>query len=238
MLLDTHQRAAGAGRPARPSRLPDGAIDLVFDLTARRSQDASRLVGTMTRPLLLPRAAVVDFLGVRFRPGRAAAFLRVDASELTDRLIELSQLWGRGGVRLAERLAARRGPRARIRLLERELVGRLARADRPDPYVDAVVEEALRRRGALDLREMERRTGVSGAWLRRGFKRHVGTGPKFFCRVVRLQAVLARVQRDGRACWADVAADHDFADQAHLVREFGALAGLSPTRLLDEDSRR
>jgi len=35
-----------------------------------------------------------------------------------------------------------------------------------------------------------------------------------------------------------VAADHDFADQAHLVREFGALAGLSPTRLLDEDSRR
>lgn len=180
----------------------------------------------------------MDFLGVRFRPGRAAAFLRVDASELTDRLIELSQLWGRDGVRLAERLAAARGPRARIRLLEGELLARLASASSTDPYVDAVVEQALRRGGALGLDEMERRTGVSGAWLRRGFKRHVGTGPKFFCRVVRLQAVLARVQREGRACWADVAADHAFADQAHLVREFGALAGLSPTRLLDEDSRR
>jgi AraC-like DNA-binding protein len=41
--------------------------------------------------------------------------------------------------------------------------------------------------------------------------------------------------------WADIAADSGFADQAHLVREFAALAGEPPTawarRLALTDSR-
>src|SRR5690349_17466514 len=53
--------------------LPDGCADLVFD----RTSGASAAVGTMTKPLLLTPGAPSDFLGVRFHPGRAAAFLRM-----------------------------------------------------------------------------------------------------------------------------------------------------------------
>lgn len=37
------------GGPAARRVLPDGAIDLVFDLAADRSEDAFRLVGTMKK---------------------------------------------------------------------------------------------------------------------------------------------------------------------------------------------
>lgn len=211
--------------------LPDGAIDLVFDLSISE-RGSGYAVGTMTRPLLVPGSRGDDFLGVRFRPGRAGAFLRLDAEELTDGRVELGALWGGRGERLVQALLAASGTEARLRILERELVSRLDSAGRRDPYVDAVVEEAIRRNGALDLSDMERSTGVSGAWLRRGFRRHVGTGPKFFCRVVRLQAVLARARRQEDPRWAELALEYAFSDQAHLAREFRTLSGLAPTRFL------
>ncbi len=230
-------RAVGALRDAPfgfHRVLPDGAIDIVFDLRAPAGQ-AAQVVGTMTRPLLLPRGTAADFLGVRFRPGRAAAFLRTDAWELTDRRVDLAELWSGGSRELLERLAGERLVAGRLRVLERELLRRLRAAGARDPYVDAAVDLAIRRGGRIELAELERRTGVSGVWLRRGFKRHVGTGPKFFCRVVRLKAVVACVPRSGRAGWGALAAQHEFADQSHLAREFASLAGLSPTRFLSEE---
>ena len=69
--------------------LPDGCADLVFDL---RDGDSS-VVGTMTRPLLLPSMGASDFVGVRFRPGHAAAFLRTPLAEITDARVPLRDLW-------------------------------------------------------------------------------------------------------------------------------------------------
>ena len=37
--------------------------------------------------------------------------------------------------------------------------------------------------------------------------------------------------------WSAVAADLGFADQAHLIREFGALAGVTPVEVADRIRR-
>src|SRR5687768_3299010 len=75
---------AGAARV-----LPDGCADLVFDLTAGEGM----AVGTMTRPLILPAGAGSELLGVRFHPGRAAAFLRIPLATITDARVPLGDLW-------------------------------------------------------------------------------------------------------------------------------------------------
>ena len=46
-----------------------------------------------------------DMIGVYFRPGRAAAFLRVPMSDLTDRTVAIDDVWKTNGVRLAEELS-------------------------------------------------------------------------------------------------------------------------------------
>jgi AraC-like DNA-binding protein len=58
------------------------------------------------------------------------------------------------------------------------------------------------------------------------FREAVGLGPKVYCRVERLQDALARAAAGGP--WSEVALAAGYSDQAHLVREFREIAGLSP----------
>jgi methylphosphotriester-DNA--protein-cysteine methyltransferase len=77
------------------------------------------------------------------------------------------------------------------------------------------------------------RLGAAPRTLERAFDERVGLGPKLLGRVVRLQSLVAAMDRD-RAPWSALAAALSFADQAHLVREVGKLAGATPADLLDE----
>jgi methylphosphotriester-DNA--protein-cysteine methyltransferase len=64
------------------------------------------------------------------------------------------------------------------------------------------------------------------------FQRQIGMGPKRYARLQRFRAVLAQVHRAERVDWCRVAADGGFTDQAHLVREFRAFAGVTPSVLM------
>ena len=83
--------------------------------------------------------------------------------------------------------------------------------------------------GALGLRELEASTGLSARQVERKFARHLGVGPKAFARIIRFKAVERAAAGPGRQDWARLAADLGFADQSHLVREFRAFSGLTPT---------
>jgi transcriptional regulator GlxA family with amidase domain len=62
-----------------------------------------------------------------------------------------------------------------------------------------------------------------------------GTGvtPKTAARILRYERATALLETGTRSV-AEVAALSGYADQAHLDREFAALAGRSPTRLVQE----
>jgi transcriptional regulator GlxA family with amidase domain len=50
-----------------------------------------------------------------------------------------------------------------------------------------------------------------------------------YARIVRFKGVLDVVAAGARPEWAEIAAELGFADQPHLVREFHAFAGMSPS---------
>src|SRR3954453_7256576 len=89
----THDPTVGhdASSPSVHRVLPDGCIDVVLGFAGRADEPESAMaVGTMTRALVLePGAWPECFVGVRFRPGKAAAFLAVPANELTDLRVSL-----------------------------------------------------------------------------------------------------------------------------------------------------
>jgi len=190
--------------------LPDGCADLVFDLAAGEAM----AVGTMTKPLVLPPGRRSDFFGVRFRPGRAAAFLRIPLAEITDARVPLRDLWRTD---VAERLVT---VHDRVSALESELIRRL----RPDR--DARVDAAIERMAAGDTRveTIARELGISRQHLARQFLHHVGVSPKTFARVMRFRRVLESAHDD----WADVAARHGYYDQSHLIADFREFAGGTP----------
>jgi AraC-like DNA-binding protein len=202
--------------PSGPHRvLPDGCADLVFDL----SIGEGAAVGTMTKPLVLPPGGPSEFLGVRFRPGRAAAFLRLPLAEITDARVPLGAIWKNwsdGALELP--------PPRLLALLETELLRRLDPGR--DRRVDAAVEQIVASGGTLRIEPLANDIGISRQHLARQFLHHVGMSPKTFARVMRFRRVADSVTPG--ADWADVALEYGFYDQSHLIAEFRELAGTTP----------
>lgn len=214
--------------------LPDGCIDVLFDGTP-----GARAVGPMTRAIVTATGRSSSLFGVRFHPGCAPAFLGVAARDLRDLAIPLDDVWGPLARSLADAVASAPSAEARARAVERVLLARLAsRRRRPgeeiaEARVRGAVAALRASRGSLSIDALAARIGAAERTLERSFDERVGYGPKLLARVIRLQRVVAAI--DGTAPpWSTLAADLGFADQAHLVRELGSLAGATPGDLLRE----
>lgn len=217
-----------AGLPYTDRVLPDACVDVIWD--------GARLfiAGPDTGPELLVPYRHRTFVGLRMRPGRAAALLGCPASEVRDERPELAELWGRmrAGV-LADRLAAAAGPRGVAAFLERALRGQLAGAPAPDAAVDGLVA-ALRARASRPsglVKALAADIGLTERSLRRRCDTAVGYGPKTLERVLRFRRALALARPGAGLSLGALAAAAGYADQAHLSRECRRLAGLTPSEL-------
>ncbi|WP_444949562.1 AraC family transcriptional regulator [Micromonospora ureilytica] len=171
--------------------------------------------------------------GVQFRPGGFHAFWQRPVSELTGRRVPLPT--GRlthpgfpvcsGGPAGPPTSAASDNERCRA-------LDTLLTAWRPEP--DPVAEEAVRLaeairtdRTVLRVDDFAARHDVPVRRLQRLFMEYVGVGPKWVIRRYRLQEAVEQAG-GGPMSWAGLAADLGYSDQAHLVRDFTAVAGVSP----------
>jgi AraC-like DNA-binding protein len=193
--------------------LPDGCADLVFDLT----DGEGIAVGTMTKPLLIDARGQVEFFGVRFRPGRAAAFLRIPLAEITDARVPLGDIWKGFSSSAPLDVAA----------LETELLRRLD-PDR-DRRVDAAIARLVASGGKARVEAVAKEIGISRQHLARQFLHHVGVSPKTFARVMRFRNVIDSLPSCPEIDWSDVAAEHGYYDQSHLIADFRELGGATPS---------
>src|SRR5215472_6051024 len=114
--------------------VPDACIDIIWDGTD------IFVAGPDTGPVLVPPEPGLAFAGIRFRPGKAPAFLGAAASALLDDRVGLADLWGRAATeRLAERLGSAPGPETAARMLDRAVAERARTAPASDPIVDGLV---------------------------------------------------------------------------------------------------
>jgi AraC-like DNA-binding protein len=216
-------RSSGSGADGGPGRiLPDGCIDLLVDVTQGWK---AAVVGAMTRATRFEPQAPTRLIAVRFRPGGASPFLKVAAHEITDQVVDSGDL----GLRwLSQTPLAGQTPLAEaVRVLERLLLQRLAATAPPDPVVAHVVA-ALFAADPPPVESLAHAVGWSRQHLRRAVRNHVGVGPVTLARVARLQRAVDLLQRGGGRRPSGVALCAGYFDQAHMNRDFRALAGMTP----------
>jgi AraC-like DNA-binding protein len=203
--------------------LPDTATALVYRRTGAGDGDL-RVIGPRSRASYHPGKELPVCIRVRLRPGAARSVFDVPVSELRDRAVPLTDLWGDRAARLEDRLNELTDPDPILRGIEEALLDALhGRPDPRDPLLRGAVESlsgAGERVGAL-----ARRLSVSERHLRDLFTDRVGLSPKRFARIQRVRTVLAR---SGSAGWAGVASDTGYYDQSHLTADFHTLMGASP----------
>jgi AraC-like DNA-binding protein len=162
------------------------------------------------------------WVGLRFSPGSAPAFLGVPAYELRDIRVELADLWPAAEVRrLRSRIARAPDPATALETIA------LERAAPPDPVLRALV-------AALDAGRPVAVTadeiGLGARQLHRKSLVAFGYGPKTLARILRLRRALALA--GAGVPFAETAVRCGFADQAHLARDVRELAGVPLGRLL------
>ncbi len=85
--------------------------------------------------------------------------------------------------------------------------------------------------GRIAVAELAAAVGWSNKHLISRFREQIGLPPKAVARIVRFQRAMEML-RHGVPGFVDVALACGYYDQAHFNREFRALAGISPSRLL------
>jgi AraC-like DNA-binding protein len=187
--------------------------------------------GLQERPLAVESPPASQMAGIRLRPAGAAAFLRDSPAAVAGAVIDLDALLGSGIESLRDQLAGipRLGDRARAlaAAVERHLAG----ARTPSPEVRGALVRLAASGGTATVAELVAASGWSHRHFAVRFRAEVGLAPKAFARVARFEAAFARLQALTRPRWAEFAAEQGYYDQAHLIRDFRALAGATPVEV-------
>jgi AraC-like DNA-binding protein len=238
--------------PARHRGLPSPYLTLIFTLdeplTIVAHPDPGQppgeygtlLGGLHSVPALITHAGAQSGIQVALRPLGARALLGLPAGELAALDLPAEAVLGGVCAELREKLRSAAGWPERFAVLDEILLRRAADAD-VAPEVSWAWHELLREGGATRVSDLAAGTGWSERHLTSRFRAEIGLAPKAAARVVRFdrarKLLVRKLTAGGDYLLADLAADCGYFDQAHLAREFRALAGCPPSQWLAEEFR-
>ncbi len=163
---------------------------------------------------------------VAFREGAAAPFFRLPLHELAQQSMGLEQLFARDQLAaLLDDLHAAPSATACVRRVEAFLLAQL-RPTAPDRLVQAALAHLRDTRGTVRIKDLAQHLGTSASPLEKRFRQTVGTTPKKFALLLRLQTALAQY-RPGQSL-TELSYAAGFYDQAHFIHAFQTFAGQAP----------
>lgn len=166
---------------------------------------------------------------VRLTAWGLSAFLGDAVAACAEMRVDCYDLFPRAAVReLEERLFHLQSAEARGRCVEAFLLAHL-REKHVDRLVRAACISLTRTGGSRSVSALARDFGLSERTLERRFLRAIGTTPKKFARVLRLQHAVQL--REKFSSWAEIAHAAGYYDQSHLIRDCREMYGDSPEAL-------
>lgn len=181
-------------------------------------------------------------LDLKLTPLGAYRLLGVPMSEIAGQVVDLADVLGAEGGRLAAMLAdeaAGAGPygedfwTGRLDLLDRFLMRRAAAGPSPSKEIAWAWRRLVSSGGRVPIGDLADGIGWSRRHLIARFRRETGLAPKTMARIIRFSRLLDLIAAaDGPIRWDRLAAECGYYDQAHLNRDFREFAGTTPSDYL------
>ncbi len=206
--------------------LPDGVVRIICDVSSHGTDPSPMILGPRTAPERVPLSGSMAGLSLALTPAAARSLIGAPIGEVAGRDVSLAELWGREALYMGERLltAPDDGRRAEVlwSILEARLVRGPSKVVLPPAEFSTSSQPRTVNELASALRIGERR-------LQQRFLERIGLSPGRFLRLKRWQGLMRDLRRQAQPDWASLALEHGYYDQSHMVREFNAFTGLSPT---------
>ncbi len=215
---------------------PDGCIDVLFSSDAENNKVRNIIVGTLEEPIFVDMEhEKLQTFGIRFLPGGLQAFIKESASQFTNRIVKLNDVFSDMNKELNDKIFTTLNVKAVVEMVNHYFVSKLS-GDIPweDTFQNAL-HLIYRTRGSISVKDVAQREAVSEKQLTRIFYERTGVNTKVFARIIRFQSILRIINNRTDAKLVDIAMQNGYYDQAHLIREFKCFCGKTPTEYMLEE---
>ena len=223
--------------PARPKQLLTFSFEDTYRIRRPDSDhsDASprvAVVGPQTHAGAgLSVCGSINNFTIHFQPSGFNRLFGIPMTELTDAAYDAYAVIGPQIPSFEHQLGDVPGFGERIKLVEERLIRMLVCRNTPD-QVAIAANNLFASNGIHSVSAMAAESGLSPRQFERRFLAQVGVPPKLYARIIRFNAALDHKLRLPCRAWTQIAHDHDFYDQMHLVHDCRAFTGESPSRFL------
>lgn len=167
-------------------------------------------------------------LGIKFRPGAFYPFIKTSVSKLTDSAIGFRNVFGLDSNELEKAVLSQTEEAKMVEPVETFLRERLPERDENVAVINEITDRVIADQEITKVDDLMKELTMSKRTLQRLFRRYVGVSPKWVIQRYRLQEAADRLAGGEPADWPELALDLGYFDQAHFIKDFRAIVGMSP----------
>lgn len=174
----------------------------------------------------------INMISVVFRPIGVKAFFDLPMNKINNLRVTAGDLEDKKLAELEHSLTNTEDDQLCILLIEQFLLKRL---NRLAEYNLKRIETTIRliNSGQTDVTLLANKACLSTKQFQRIFSEHVGSNPKEFSRTIRFQRALHKLENCPQISLTALAYECNYFDQSHMIKDFKALSGYTPSEYLD-----
>jgi len=219
---------------------PDGYIDIVFILGAKSrysipkkheiKKNSGLILGIITENHTLAVDENFIIAGIKIFPHSLGLFFDIQAGEITDDLVLLSEITDGSYGEIIEKLQENITDTGKmISILEDYMLKKLhGNIDDKIKMIDYSIKIIKRYNGSVEINKLADHLGLSKRLLEMRFEKLVGVGPKLFSRIIRVNQAALLDDNDTIKKFIENSLSLGFFDQSHYIKEFKKFTGMTP----------
>lgn len=216
--------------PFAQETVPYYCVNLVFEA------DGGRIWGVPRAKFRRELTGTGRVFGIKFTPAGFHPFARQPVSRFTDSAVPVVEIFGVEAAGLE--LLSLPDPCQMIALAEHFLCQRQPADDPQVGFINRLIEYIAAHREITKVEDVAQISGISKRGLQRLFNQYVGVSPKWVIRRCRLHEAVERLTQGEVNDWPQVALELGYFDQAHFIKDFKAVVGLTPAEYARQSEQR
>ncbi len=232
-FIDSYWVATNYDQDKESSILPDGSIDIIFDLNddiGCHWKNNIRISGMMTKHRTVISKKNAEILGVRFKTGQFNTISNIALSEIKNKTISASEIVPMFNNSIIEKLRDKNNHVEKLQFLNDFITAKInwSRSNSLELSVCKAIRSNFQE---LDLIKIAKEHFISLRQLERRFKKIVGVTMKEYHAIIRFNKAIECIATNQNTSLLCIAFDTGYYDHAHLTKEIHRMSGLNPSAL-------
>ncbi|MBS2098409.1 AraC family transcriptional regulator [Carboxylicivirga linearis] len=228
-----------AGKEHIQRIVPNGLFEMIFYFGNKpKTTDPNKaindniiLTGQLKNYHDLKVTGNLSLFAIYFLPNGISMFLDLPIKETFNYSIPLRLLIKDKVNQLEDDLSLAETFEQRIAISENFLITQIQKNEKKYKYdrIRNVINHINQAKGIIDIEDLASKTFLSRKQFERTFSDFIGTSPKQFLKVVRFQNAIYEKSKNTELNLTEIAHKCGYFDQSHMINEFKALSGRTPT---------